>query len=542
MRIVTVAQMVQLEKEANQGGLTYEQMMTNAGKGLAEVVHREYFYQKRQAVLGLVGGGNNGGDTLVALTHLVELGWSTRAYFVKERSQKDPLVKAYLAQGGEIIAAMEDKGYSQLKKIAKDAEVILDGILGTGISLPLHGRIPDVLKAVGQAKKGALVVAVDCPSGVDCDSGEAAVGCLKADLTVSLAAVKQGLLKFPAFKYTGRIITVDIGLTHSLSGWKAVRGDVLSADDVASLLPLRDIDSHKGSFGTALIVAGSVNYCGAALLSVWGAYRVGVGLVRLAIPGAIYDALAGQLPEATWLVLPHTDGVINGEGANLISRNLKSVTSLLIGPGFGIENDTREFLAKLLEKTKIKQSGKKSIGFTGNSLNSSGEESFHLPPTVVDADGLKLLAQIKDWPSKLIGPAVITPHPGEMSILTGKPVNEIQQNRIEVACEYAKKWGHIIVLKGALTVVSEPGGKYTVIPIASSALATAGTGDVLAGMIAGLIAQGLAAYSAASAGAWLHAQAGLIAAERLGSAGSVIAGDVVDAIPFALKSTTGILK
>ena len=193
--------------------------------------------------------------------------------------------------------------------------MLLDGILGTGITLPLRGEIPEVLSIVSSQKKKPFIVAVDCPSGVDCDSGEAAKECLKADLTVCMAAVKQGLLKYPAHRFVGELAVVDIGLPRSLPAWNDVKGEVMAASKAAALLPPRPEDAHKGTFGTCMVAAGSVNYCGAALLAAEAAYRVGAGLVRVAIPGAIYDTIAGRLPEATWLVLPYTDGVINADGA-----------------------------------------------------------------------------------------------------------------------------------------------------------------------------------------------------------------------------------
>lgn len=540
MRIVSVAQMVQLEKEANQGGFSYDEMMARAGKGLAETIHQSYYKNECQKILGLVGSGKNGGDTLVALTRLAETGWQAQAYLVKDRNQNDPLLRDFGEKGGEIAHANADRAFAQLKKWTKNADVIIDGILGTGIQLPLRDEITDILKAVNSIRGNKIIVAVDCPSGVNCDSGETADECLRADLTVCMAAVKRGLLKFPARKFTGRITVAEIGLPRSLKGWENVTGDLLSPEVIAKTLPQRELESHKGSFGTCMIVSGSINFCGAVLLAVRGAYRVGAGLVRAAIPGAIFDTVAGQLPEATWLVLPHTDGVINREGAKLLLKNLDRVTAFLLGPGLGTENETREFVDDLLGMAQSSVSNKRAIGFAEPSPRSFDGSRIKLPPMVIDADGLKLLAEIKDWYKKLLSPVILTPHPGEMSVLTGLSINEIQNNRMEVACDFAKKWGHVVVLKGAMTVVAEPGGKYAVVPIANSALATAGTGDVLSGMITGLVAQGMDTYQASLAGAWLHGQAGLIAAKKQGHAASVMAGDVADAIPDALKSTTGI--
>jgi hydroxyethylthiazole kinase-like uncharacterized protein yjeF len=540
MRLVSVAQMKDLENQANAGGLSFDCMIASAGKGLADIVHNRYWSKGLQSVLGLIGSGNNGGDTLVALAHLKHKGWSVKAYIVKERGKKDPLIASYLASDGELFDFSDDLSFRQLKNWVKNSDVILDGILGTGFSLPLRGTIPAVLTAVTSVKSNPVIVAVDCPSGVDCDSGETAKECLEADLTVCMAAVKHGLLKYPAYQLVGELGVLDIGLPKSLSAWKEIKGEIMTSQKAAGLLPRRPGDAHKGIFGACMVVAGSINYCGAVLLAAEGSYRVGAGLVRAAIPGAIFDTIAGRLPEATWLMLPSTDGVINGDAAGVLRRNLDNISSILVGPGLGLEDPTQDFVSFLLDKPDLAESSRRVIGFTGAKRGEKISLKAELPPLVIDADGLRLLAKIKNWHGKLGEHVVLTPHPGEMSALTGLSVAEIQKNRIEVAVEYARKWGTVVVLKGALTVSADSSGKYTVNPVATSALATAGTGDVLAGMITGLIAQGMTAYSAAVTGVWLHSQAGILAAKRLGCTAAVIASDVLAAIPEALKTTTGI--
>jgi NAD(P)H-hydrate epimerase len=323
---------------------------------------------------------------------------------------------------------------------------------------------------------------------------------------------------------------VDIGLSEDLPSLKELKIEVAEADSIAALLPERPIDAHKGTFGTALIAAGSINYTGAAVLAGEAAYRVGAGLVTLAIPAALHGALAGRFPEATWVLLPHEMGSISANGAEVLAKNFERASALLVGPGFGTENSTKEFIENILEGKYSAKRAVQRIGFVHQEAEKKEENTSKLPPMVFDADGLKLLAQIKDWQKKLPAPAVLTPHPGEMSALTELSKDEIQENRLEVASKYAKEWGHVVVLKGAFTVIASPDGRTTVIPVASPALARAGTGDVLAGLIVGLRAQGLEAYEAAVAGAWIHAQAGLYAADDLGTTASVLAGDVLDSI------------
>ena len=531
MKLVTVTEMKRIEKQANEGGLSYEQMMINAGLGLAAMVTKTYGQLEKTAV-GLVGPGNNGGDTLVALSALARHGWQTCAWLVKPRAASDTLVKTLKQVGGTIVVSNEDQDNAQLTGWLAKASVLLDGILGTGVKLPLKPEIAEVLKAVAACKSKAHVVAVDCPSGVDCDSGEVAAEALPAELTVCMAAVKTGLLRFPAFGLVGRLETVDIGLPKKLESWESVSAEVVTGDQVKSLLPKRAPDSHKGTFGKAVICAGSINYCGAALLAGRAAYRVGTGLVKMAVPGPLHPILAGQLPEATWIILPHDGGVISWEAADVLKANLEGADALMLGSGWGTEKTTGEFLGSLIGDSRDSKS--RPLGFVADQSQTKGHAGL-LPPMVVDADGLKLLAGLKDWWEAVRkNSMVLTPHPGEMSILTGKKIEEIQANRMEVAVEYAKNWQQVVVLKGAFTVIAEPTGRACVIPVATSALAKAGTGDVLAGTITGYLAQGLAPYEAAVAGAWIHAQAGLTAAQQIGTEASVLAGNVIEAMPAVI--------
>lgn len=545
MKLVSVAQMQQIEREAVEAGLSYEQMMENAGSNLAAVIAGELGDLELTDILGLVGPGNNGGDTLVALSILSQLGWTATAYVVKGRQKDDPLIDRFQSSGGTLYLASDDlkeAQYPHLTELIQTCSVLLDGLLGTGTRLPLKKEIADILSAVGETlddlEELPIVIAVDCPSGVDNDTGEASPQTLMADLTVTMAAVKQGLLKFPASIYAGELTVVGIGLEKlpaPLAALDSLTRLVVDEEMVAEALPFRANDAHKGTFGTALIVAGSLNYTGAVVLAGEAAYRSGAGLVTLAVPSPLHLALAGSFPEATWLLLPHEMGVVSENAANLVRDNLSRATAMLIGPGFGTEETTRIFLQKLLTSAAPHRKG--SIGFVPSESKSTGKEQdkVELPKLVIDADALKLLAKIEDWPHKLPERTVLTPHPGEMAALTGLDKDEIQADRIAIAEKYAKEWGHIVVLKGAFTVIAEPGGSSAVVPVASAALARAGTGDVLAGLIVGLRAQGVEAFSAALAAAWIHAEAGLQAAEDLGSTASVLAGDVLGAVPEVMS-------
>jgi ADP-dependent NAD(P)H-hydrate dehydratase / NAD(P)H-hydrate epimerase len=535
MKLVSVSEMRAIEQEADSNGLTYSQMMENAGSGLAKVVlDMAYEEDEQPGVIGLVGPGNNGGDTLVALAHLAAKGWRARAYLVNRPLENDPLIDRFRVAGGEISAAQLGENTEMLSAFIGSATVIMDGILGTGFKLPLKKEISEVMQAVNstlaELEWPPYVVAVDCPSGINCDTGEVVEEAIPASVTVTMAAVKQGLIKFPAYELVGDLQVVDIGLTDELVTLAAIKDEVADDTLVEGILPERPDDSHKGTFGTALIAAGSVNYTGAALLAGRSAYRIGAGLVTMAIPGPLHLALAGQFPEATWVLLPHETGVISAEAAEVLLKNLNRANALLIGPGLGTEETTKNFLEHLISGKRDGRKGTARIGFVHDDKKSEGTRVGSLPSMVVDADGLRLLKKIDAWEKLLPPRTILTPHPGEMAELTGRSVEDIQADRLKTARFFSKAWGHIVVLKGAFTVIAEPEGKAAVIPVATSALARAGTGDVLAGIIVGLLAQGVESYAASVAGAWIHAQAGLFALDRVGNPASVMASDVVDSI------------
>src|SRR5215216_930581 len=432
MKLVTVSQMQAIEKEADAGGLTYDQMMENAGQGLADIILNLFIDDVEPEVVGLVGPGNNGGDTLVALTALLAQGWKASAYLVKRK--KDELAKRFVEAGGKVLSTTS---FEELAETIETADVLLDGVLGTGIKLPLKKDVADVLSEINDVldslDQAPLIIAVDCPSGVDCDTGEAAEQTIPADLTVTMAAVKQGLLKLPAFEYVGELQVVDIGLPDDLPSLKELNAEVAEEETISALLPKRPLASHKGTFGTALIVAGSVNYTGAVLLAGEAAYRAGAGLVTLAVPAPVHIALAGRFPEATWVLLPHEMGVISSAGTEVFAKNFEQASALLIGPGFGTENTTKEFIENILEGKYSQKKNAQRIGFVHQETEKNDENKAKLPPMIFDADGLKLLAQIKDWQTKIPAPAVLTPHPGEMAVLTELSKDEIQENRLETA-------------------------------------------------------------------------------------------------------------
>ena len=539
MKLVTIAEIRAIEEQADATGLSYAEMMENAGHGLADEIQVLPYGGEDEVIeaLGLVGSGNNGGDTLIALADLAAAGWRARAYLLNRHA--DALVERLIKAGGEVTLAESDSHYEKLEALLDTADVVVDGLLGIGLALPLRPEIAALLNAVNNAIADQpwppYVVAVDCPSGVDADSGAAAPETIPASVTVCMAAVKRGLLQFPAFELAGELRVVEIGLSEKQTLWEDLKHFVADDDLVEDFLPVRAADSHKGTFGTALVVAGSINYTGAALLAGRAASRVGAGLVQMAVPGPVHAALAGHFPEATWILLPQEMGVIAESAAGVLAKNLERATALLIGPGLGTEDTTKSFVENLLGgKIAVKKPGGR-IGFVQNDELKTDSKSSILPPLVIDADALRHLAKTEGWAKLLPALAILTPHPGEMAALTGLEKDDIQKDRLGIALQYAAEWGHVVVLKGAFTVIAAPDGRSVTIPIATSALAHAGTGDVLAGLIVGLRAQGVEAYEAAVTGAWIHAQAGLYAAERIGSEAAVLASDVLETVAEVLS-------
>jgi NAD(P)H-hydrate epimerase len=526
-KVVSIEEMRAIERAADAGGLTYAMMMESAGRSIAQAILQRLPAIAGKRVAILVGAGNNGGDGLVAGHYLAEAGAQVAAYLVREREADDPNLARFKGHGALVAGAESDQRERVLRNMIGSADVVVDAVLGTGFRLPLEGAAREVLAAAASVLSARttppLVVAVDCPSGLDCDTGEAAPETIAANLTVTLAAAKPGLLTFPGAELVGELVRGDIGLPDDFELLAHAQLEVAHADLVRGWLPRRPRDSHKGTFGRAIVVAGSVNYPGAAALAGEAAYRVGAGLVTLAVPSVLQSMLVPQLPEATWLLLPAEMGAIGEGGAAVLQPELVGTQALLLGPGFGKDPATQAFVVRLL---RGQAGARASLGFL-HAAEAGKPAPTTFPSCVIDADGLRLLGAQERWWELLPQRTVLTPHPGEMAALTGLDKESIQRDRVRAARQAAAKWKAVVVLKGAHTVVADPDGPCVILPFATAALARAGTGDVLAGAIVGLLAQGVEAWRAAVLGAYLHGRAGELAAEAQGDPAGVLAGDVL---------------
>ncbi|NLD73223.1 MAG: NAD(P)H-hydrate dehydratase [Chloroflexi bacterium] len=555
MQVVSTSEMRRIEAAADAAGHHYADMMELAGRAVAEAIRARRTDPAQ--ILFLIGPGNNGGDGLVAARYLQEWGHECTLYIWQRSETADPLLVRAQSVGIVTVWAAEDKDQQRLAILARECEVLVDALLGTGAKGPLRGTLPDLLAAVGEGlrERGApaperftrigglppehgpagrpLVVALDGPSGLDFDSGEIDDLALWADLTVTFAYPKPGQFAYPGAARIGELLVADIGLDPALGADTPLQ--VATHQMVRDLLPERAPDAHKGSFGKALVVGGSPNYIGAPCLAAEGAYRVGAGLVTLGVAERIQPTVAGHVTEATYLLLPHDLGALTEAALRVLAEEIGGYDALLVGPGMGREEHTGEFLRGLLQGGR--PSSRRAVGFAARE-EAHPPHKIDLPPTVLDADALNLLAEQGSWWEGAPRETVVTPHPGEMARLTGKTIAEVQGDRVGIARAQAAQWGVTVLLKGAHSIVAAPDGRATIIPYANALMASAGTGDVLAGAVVGLMAQGLSAYHAAICGAYLHSLAGEYRRRDIGAAG-LLAGDLLPLLPRALRALRG---
>ncbi len=554
MKVVTVDQMRSLEAAADAAGQSYAEMMTRAGEAVAQAI-AAWDMEPGCRVLVLIGPGNNGGDGLVAARALHEQGAKVTCYIWKrERTADDTNYQRVVDLGIEIIRQDNDTDLAALRRLAPQSQVIVDALLGTGARGGIEGSLAELLAALQEAlaivepaqpalrsldypqpmpRQRPLVVAVDVPSGLNADTGEADALTPQADLTVTFGFPKLGLFRFPGAELAGTLLVAAIGIPPSLAADVVL--EVADQAMVAPLLPARPRDANKGTFGKVMVVGGSINYTGAPYMAAMGAARVGAGLVTMAVPQPIYPVVAARSVEPTFVLLPSDMGALTPAAMRVLGEALAGYKALLLGPGIGQEEVTVEFVRQLLGLRPA--GGRTTLGFVAREEVQEAR-SYELPVTVIDADGLNALAKTPEWWQHTAARLVLTPHPGELARMRGITVEQVQTDRLSAAREAAAAWNQVVVLKGAYTVVAAPDGRETILPFANPALATAGTGDVLSGAIAGLLAQGLAPESAAVVGAYLHGLAGELARERLGRAG-VIAGDLLPLLPLAIRQVLG---
>ena len=504
--------------------------MEAAGKAVADLLLARY-EMAGQPVLVLVGPGNNGGDGLVTARYLAEAGATVSLYLWKARQAGDDLVfRQAVALGLPAMLADADPDGGRLQALLGQAAFVIDALLGTGTNRPVSGQLADILRltAAGLAERDhsadarlqslqewrpipvsrPQIIAVDCPSGLYCDNGRLDPLTLYADITVTFAGPKRGHLLPPGEMACGELVVADIGIDPALPAVADVAVELATPARVKAALPGRARVGHKGSFGRVMIVGGSDQYRGAPLLSGLGAFRAGAGLVNMVLPAAVRHGALAFMPEVSYLPVPG-EKILGAAAAAWLAVELPAYDGVLVGPGLG---PAGEFLTAFFQLAELRS------------------------PLVVDADALNWLATQPDWPAMLPPLSLLTPHPGEMARLLGIPLRELlTQNRIEVAQAAAANWGHILLLKGAHTVVAHPDGRIVMLPFANSLLSVGGSGDVLGGLIVALAGQGTPLWEAAWIGAYLHGAAGEAARAQFGDAG-LLAREIANGVPAVRRA------
>ncbi len=512
MKILNTNQMRRSEQECAEIGLTSAILMENAGRAVAEQVKHIVGNINNKHIIILIGPGNNGGDGLVTARYLHDWGAQITLLLFSERSSSDQNLKLIHERQINCVNVSARFDITELSLLLKSAGIVIDSLFGTGKLRRLDNHYSQVLETISKVKQQLpqlQIIALDLPSGLNADSGSIDPACLKADETITLGFPKMGLFSPSASDWVGRLSIVDIGIPAHLVD--NVQNELITENWARATLPSRPLQANKGTFGRVLVNAGSKEYIGAAFLACTGAIRVGAGIVTLATPASLHAIMAVKLTEVTHLPLPETKQgtIMVTKAAQLIHNNLSRFDVLLSGCGIGQGRATSRFIRSLLMGTHLAL------------------------PVVLDADALNILAKITNWWQQLTNDAILTPHPGEMARLAGMSVDNIQLGRINIARAMASKWRKIVVLKGAHTVVASPDGRCQVSPFCNPGLATGGTGDVLSGIISGLLAQKVPLFEAATLGVFLHGKAGEIIKNKYGDTG-MMASDLLPALPLAI--------
>jgi ADP-dependent NAD(P)H-hydrate dehydratase / NAD(P)H-hydrate epimerase len=513
MKLPTPTEMASLEQRALEAaGVTVAALMERAGARTADVARRLLEGRGGRHVVVLAGKGNNGGDGLVAARDLAgdarvtvmlagpaaELGGGPAAHLPSVRERHIPVIEATGLSPAEIDAAL------------RDCDLIVDALFGTGFHGPARGVPAALIEAADRS--GTPILAVDVPSGIDAATGAAEPPVIQAAATVTMGLPKLGLVQYPAAACAGRLFVADIGLPEEVVDEAPIRSEFIRAAWVDRAFPRRRADGHKGTYGHVFVVAGARGFTGAAVLAARGAIRGGAGLVTVALPQSLVTVPTASLPEAMTLPLPETGAGTLSEAAEGVIREAVSAVDgrrpavVAMGPGLTTHPEVVAVVRRLLP----------SLG----------------GPIVADADALNALAGNTAPLREASGPVVITPHPGELARLMGSSIGEIQRDRVEAARAAAASVRAVTVLKGARTVVASPDGRVGIVPNGNGAMATGGTGDVLTGVVAALLAQGLPPWEAAVCAAYLHGLAGDLAAP--GELG-LLSHEVADAVPRALR-------
>jgi NAD(P)H-hydrate epimerase len=522
MKILTAAQMQRIDRLSSERyGVPSLTLMENAGRGVTEFLLECFAPLDSHRIAILCGRGNNGGDGLVVARMLREKGFAPRVFlFADPEALRGDAAVNYqrLAPSGPPEVVLDAAAWRDAKSRLEDATLIVDGLLGTGLSKPLEGFLAEVVRDVNRDFSAARVVAIDLPSGISADQGELIGECMRADTSVTFTAPKVAHVLPPACERVGDWVVKPIGTPpEAFEQDSELFLNLTCRADVAWVAEPRRLDAHKGDYGHVLVLAGSVGKTGAAALAAEAALRAGAGLVTVATPQSALPIVASLGREFMTEPLPETDhGTVSLRALDYgrLDKLLEGKTVLAIGPGLGTVPESAELIRTVVNKYPL--------------------------PLVLDADGLNAFAGCMSSFRTAVRPpgaTVLTPHPGEMARLVGLKTAEVQTHRVEVAREFSQKYQVNLVLKGYRTLTAGPDGQVWVNPTGNPGMATGGTGDVLTGLLAGLLAQHLdrSLTAVAAAAVYLHGLAGDLAAQDLGEP-SLIAGDLLAWLPDAYNA------
>lgn len=510
MKLITPEQMRKIDREAIEGiGIPGIVLMENAAFHVSMKAAEILAGRSGSRVLIAAGSGNNGGDAFAVARHLLSMGYSVSIYTLcpLEALKGDTAINAgILKKMGFVMEQLSPENLDRFAQSCLEADLVIDGLFGTGLNRSIEGVALDAIDIINQYS--ACTLSIDIPSGIDGLTGRICGGCVRADYTVTFFLPKVGMVQYPAKAFLGELTVADIGIPYALADGLETC-ELTDSETVLWSLPPRPEDGHKGTFGKVLVLAGSFGMPGAAALCALSAYRMGSGLVRLAVPRDIVPILAARVTEAIYAPMESRDGHMVRADNTALLELLDSGDAVLAGPGLSCHQETRELVHQVIDLCR--------------------------KPLVLDADALNVIASDTEVLSRLRCEAVITPHPAEMARLLGTDTDSVQADRIGTAKAFAEEYGLTVVLKGAGTVIAGPDGRVSVNPTGNSGMATAGSGDVLAGMIASLLGQDVPPYEAAVAGAYIHGLAGDLAAEEKGACG-MTASDISEHIGDALKT------
>lgn len=510
MRLVAAEEMRGLDQATIAHGTAGHVLMERAGLGATQALTRLLPFMRKRGRRALVvaGKGNNGGDGFVMARALRRRGVRTEvvllAHAADVRGDAERNLRAYTGKRGPLREVTTTGELTILAAALTKADVVIDAIFGTGLNSAVSAFYAEVIELINAS--GAPVFAVDIPSGVNADTGQPMGTAIQADATATFGFAKIGHMLFPGARLTGRLALVDIGLAPEALAEHPAHTYLLDSAEAARLVPVRSAEAHKGDCGHLLVIAGSYGKTGAAQLATRGALRGGAGLVTLVGPASLYPVYAGAVVEAMTEALPDADGRIRFD-ERCLRKLLEGKTTLLVGPGIGVDAEVRQVVRWLVTHAAI--------------------------PAVLDADALNCISADAAVLREAKAPLVLTPHPGEMARLVGISTAAVQSDRVGVARAFAMAHGCTVVLKGARSVIAADDGQVWINPTGNPGMASGGMGDVLAGLIAALLAQGSAACDAARLGVYVHGAAADSAAAENGQVG-LIASDLVARIPREL--------